>query len=71
MSKLDDLVDIEGYDDDMEMLEACGYDSVQPGICINVGCDYTAGVEPDCANGWCANCKTGTVQSMSVLLGII
>ena len=69
MSKLTELLNIEGLDDET-MFEAA-MDSVQPGICMNEGCDQTAQVEPDCDKGFCEGCGTQTVKSLSMLLGVI
>lgn len=71
MSKVDTLAEIEGYDDVMDLLDERGMDSIQPGICMNADCDYNTEVEPDQAGGYCENCGTQTVQSISVLMGII
>jgi hypothetical protein len=71
MSKLDQLTEIVGYDDPLEMFEEFVCDSVCPGICMNPDCDYTNEVEPDCTNGWCEVCNTQTVKSGMVLGGII
>ena len=71
MSKLDQLAEIEGYGDTMEMLEAATFDSVAPGICANPGCDYSTEVEPDSSEGWCECCEAGTVKSCLVMAGII
>jgi len=71
MSKLSTLAAIEGYADAMDMLEEATYDSVAPGICRNVDCDYTTEVEPDCQEGWCEECQEGTVESCLILAGII
>jgi hypothetical protein len=54
-----------------QLLEHRPFDSVQPGICTNPGCDYTDEVEPDQANGFCAECETETVASVLVLAGLI
>ena len=71
MTQADVLARLEGYGDVMELLEERGMDSVQPGICTNPDCNYTTEVEPDCYNGFCENCGTHTVQSISALMGII
>ena len=71
MSKLQDLVELEGFVDELEMLGRATFDSVASGICINPGCDYTTNVEPDQDRGWCELCETNTVQSCLVLAGII
>jgi hypothetical protein len=67
--KLDQLLEIEGYDTLEELLEAVFSDSVSPGICTNEGCDYTTEVEPDQDGGWCEVCGTGTVKSAPILAG--
>lgn len=61
--KLETLVEIEGYADEVELMEAATFDSVAPGICLNDGCDYTTQVEPDCRDGYCEVCGTQTVVS--------
>ena len=71
MDKAAKLAEIEGYDDVMDLLKERGMDSVQPGICSNHGCDYATDVEPDCDSGYCEICGTQTVQSISILMGII
>jgi len=70
-SKLQQLAEIEGFEDAYELLESVGHDSVNPGICINKECDYTTEVEPDCRNGYCEECGTQTVKALSVLFGVI
>ena len=63
------LAEIEGYGDEMEMLEAATFDSVAAGICTK--CGYSINVEPDCDDGWCEDCETNTVQSCLVLAGLL
>jgi hypothetical protein len=70
-TKLQTLMEAEGFDDSLEFLEVCSFDSVVPGICTNEGCDYTRGVEPDSYTGWCEECKTNTVKSALALMGAI
>jgi hypothetical protein len=70
-NKIQTLMEIEGFDDSLEMMEAIGYDSVCPGICTNPDCDYTTEVEPDCRNGYCEECNTQTVRSALSLLQLI
>jgi len=54
---------------DMGVSETYGpYDSVQMGACE---CGYTCGVEPDSTSGWCEECGTNTVKSLTMLLGIM
>ena len=71
MSKLDKLIEIEGYGSLEELAEAVFSDSVSPGICMNAGCDFTTEVEPDQNRGWCEQCSTNTVTSAVVLAGLI
>ena len=71
IGKLRTLAEIEGYPDGFALLEEAGFDSVVPGICCNVHCDYTTGVEPDSTDGWCEACDTGTVKSCLILAGVI
>lgn len=70
-TKLQALAESEGFDDPYELLEEVGHDSVNPGICMNLSCDYTTEVEPDCRNGYCEECGTQSIKSLSVLFGII
>ena len=69
--KLDDLARESGYGGPTAMLEAEGFDSVVPAICMNDDCDYTTGMEPDQTEGWCEVCETNTVMSCLVLAGVI
>ena len=71
MSKLDKLIEIEGYGSLEQLAEAVFSDSVAPGICMNAGCDFTTEVEPDQNRGWCEQCSTNTVTSAVVLAGLI
>jgi hypothetical protein len=69
--KLRELAEIEGFASVEELLEACVHDSVSPGICTRDGCDYTAEVEPDQAEGWCEECRAPSVKAALVLAGLI
>jgi hypothetical protein len=69
--KLDQLIEIEGYDDVVDLFATVLSDSVSPGICINPGCDCTTEVEPDQDRGYCESCRTQTVQSALILAGLI
>lgn len=71
MGKLQTLMDAEGFDDIGEFMDAFCLESVVPGICMNEGCEYVAGVEPDNDRGWCEVCGTNTVQAATMLLGVI
>ena len=46
MTKLEKLLEIEGYDTLEELLEAVLSDVVSPAICMNEGC-FTCETEPD------------------------
>ena len=70
-TKLELLVDIEGFRSLEDLLGAAIMDSVCPGICMNSDCDYTAEVEPDQDRGYCERCGTQTVKAALVLAGII
>lgn len=69
--KIDKLVDIEGFIDDMEMFESATFESIAPGICMNDKCDYTTYVEPDQSEGFCEICSSNTVKSCLILGGLI
>ena len=71
MTKLQKLLEIEGYANITELLAASITDSVSPGICTNEGCNYTTQVEGDQDRGYCEACGTGTVKSGLVLAGVI
>lgn len=71
MTKVERLAEIEGFNDWMEMLVEYGMESVVPGICSNPHCEYTARVEPDCADGYCEECHSQSVKSFMVLSGLI
>ena len=70
MSKLDKLAEIGGMTVD-DMLEYAVVDDITPGICMNLGCEYTTEVEPNQDKGYCEACDSQTVQSALVLAGII
>jgi len=70
-SKLNQLIEIEGFESEEALLAAVITDSVSPAICLNDGCDYTAEMEPDQDRGWCEACGTNTVVSALVLAEII
>ena len=54
-----------------ELAEQGVYDSICPSICTNMGCNYTADLEPDQHEGYCENCNTHSVQSILVLMNLI
>jgi hypothetical protein len=70
-SKLEMLAEIEGFESTDELLEFAITDSICPSICMNEGCDYTTGMEPDQSRGYCEVCGTNTVRSCLILAGII
>ena len=70
-TKLDKLIEIEGYDDIADLAEAVFSDSVSPAICMNEGCNFTSEMEPDQDRGWCEECKTNSMKSALVLAGLI
>ena len=70
-AKLKQLVAIEGYASLEDLLEAAVFNSVSPGICQTIGCDYTTEVEPDQTEGWCEVCGKGTVASALILAGLV
>ena len=70
-TKLDQLVESEGFDSLDDLIAATISDSVSPAICMNEGCDYTAEMEPDQREGWCEACGTNTVASALILAGFI
>jgi hypothetical protein len=69
--KLQKLIELEGYEDDVALIADAVSDSVCPAICMNIGCDYTAELEPDQDRGWCECCSTNSMKSALVLAGII
>lgn len=46
-------------------------DSLAPGICMNLCCDFITDYEPDQRAGYCEVCGTQTVCSALVLGGIL
>ena len=71
MTKLEKLLEIEGYDDIADLAQAILSDSVSPAICMNEGCDYTCEMEPDQDAGYCEECHTNTMKAAPVLAAII
>ena len=70
-SKLNTLMDVEGFDNLEHLLEAALFDSVSPAICMNEGCDYTGEMEGDQTAGWCDVCDTNSMKSALVLAGVL
>ena len=69
MYGMQELMEAEGFDDEMAFLEEFALDSVVPGICKE--CGYTASYEPDQDKGWCEDCNKGTVVSALILSDIM
>lgn len=70
-TKIKTLWQEEGFESEEAMLEEYSFDSVVMGICMNLECNYTTEVEPDCREGYCEECESQTVQSPLVIRGII
>ena len=70
-NKIETLLYDWGYSNTEDALEALATDSVSPGICMNETCNYSIEVEPDCRDGYCEECRTRSVTSLLVLLGVI
>jgi len=70
-AKLAKLVEIEGYQNVEELMEAAVSDSVSPAICTNEGCDFTCEMEPDQDAGYCEECHTNTMVAVPVLAGLV
>ena len=71
MTKLQKLLESEGYTNLTELLTANITDSVCPAICMNEGCNYVCEMEPDQDRGWCEECHTNSMKSALVLAGVI
>ena len=71
MTKLQMLLEIEGYTNLTELLTANITDSVCPAICMNEGCNYVCEMEPDQDRGWCEECHTNSMKAALVLAGAI
>lgn len=71
MQHLQQLAEDFGYADPADMVEDYMFDGVMPAICTNDGCGYSTEYEPDQDAGFCENCRTNTVVSGAVMLGVI
>ena len=71
MSKLDTLIESEGYSSLTELLEAVIADSVCPAICMNDGCSFICEMEGDQDRGYCEECHTNSMKSALVLAGMV
>jgi hypothetical protein len=63
MTKLEELAEIEGFDDFIDMLEEVQDAGSVPCICTNEGCSHVEHWEPDCNNARCSDCNTDTMMS--------
>lgn len=70
-AKLAKLIEIEGYDDIVDLAEAVFSDAVSPAICCNPDCNYTCEMEPDQDRGWCDECRSNSMKSALILAGMI
>ena len=70
-TKLQKLMEVEGYTNITELLAACITDSVCPAICMNEGCSYVCEMEPDQDRGWCPECGQNSMKAALVLAGLI
>jgi hypothetical protein len=70
-AKLAKLIEIEGYDNVDEMMEAIFSDSISPAICINSDCSFTCEMEPDQEAGYCDECRTNTMVAAPILAGLV
>ena len=67
-TKLEKLMELEGYTSLNEFMGDVITDSINPGICSNPHCSYPNIVEPDSTEGYCESCGTNTVVSATHLL---
>ena len=63
VQKLNELINVEGFEDAEQMVNASLVDCDTYGICSNDHCNYTTNVEPDQTAGYCEACGTTTVIS--------
>jgi hypothetical protein len=71
LKKLQTLVQSEGFTDPGDFGATFVMDGVVPGICMNDGCNEIYNYEPDQNAGWCESCKTQSVVSGLILMGVI
>jgi len=70
MDKLETLLNMEGLTEE-ELLTESLMEGNSYGICSNKDCNYTTNIEADNDKGYCEICKTNTVISAEMMLGII
>lgn len=75
MTKLQTLMETEGYEDELEFLQDCTVGKFTPGcpaICKNPDCNYTStDMEPDQTKGWCPECEANTMVSALILARMV
>ena len=73
MSKLQTLMEIEGFESLEDLMSDCefGMRVGVPAICMNDDCEYSEDMEPDQDRGWCEECQTNSLKSAYILAGII
>ncbi len=69
--KLRKIIEIEGFADELALMQAGLFDAVCTAICMNPDCSYTEELEPDQREGWCPECHTNSMVSGLVLVGLI
>jgi len=64
------IMESEGFESQLDMLETFNTESVVPGICTE--CEaIESNCEPDATHNYCSECKSKKVQSVLILAGII
>ena len=70
-AKLQKLIEIGGFVDDLALFQVSLGDAVCPAICMNEDCSYTDNLEKDQREGWCPECGTNSMKSCLILAGLI
>lgn len=71
MSKLNTLIEIEGFNNVDDFVEHYSRQPLIPGICMNKYCDAVYHYEIDQDAGFCEDCETNSVMSGFILAGVI
>lgn len=66
---ISDLLEAEGYDDILDLMEDYILDSLAPAICVS--CRFTTEMEQDQDHGACEGCGSNDVKSAFVLMEVI
>ena len=69
--KLQKLIVIGGFADELALVRESLLDASCLAICMNPECSYTEDLEPDQEEGWCPECNSNTMKSGLILAGII